>query len=299
MTDSPVTKTAETVLAVAQVLREAGDSAYLPDVERALREAGLLVSDAPSEEQMSKSKYISPALPGMIRSLWKSDPSEASVRTALKLAGDLIQELIDIRAAGVTHLTMRQAENAAVARSIRLWTRQVRSELESTREASINLGEQYLAGIDSALRQAEEHAAKLENDLYGSAPAPVDREKLAEVEAELAEWVDGKRSWCDQHHGKPDEIELTARADEATVRLLMAKRDALAGVGSPVPVQVDEPEFTHDEGTMQKVWDALSRAGLDEKAMLGAVGDMQNAGIFFRERADGPNSEDTQIGGAQ
>ena len=41
--------------------------------------------------------YISPSLPGMIRSLWKSDLSERSVRTALILAGDLIQELIDLR----------------------------------------------------------------------------------------------------------------------------------------------------------------------------------------------------------
>ena len=41
--------------------------------------------------------YISPSLPGMIRNLWKSDPSERSVRTALNLAGDLIQELIDLR----------------------------------------------------------------------------------------------------------------------------------------------------------------------------------------------------------
>lgn len=54
MTDSSITKTAETVLAVAQVLRAAGDSAYLPDVERALREAGLLVSGAPSEEQIER-----------------------------------------------------------------------------------------------------------------------------------------------------------------------------------------------------------------------------------------------------
>lgn len=66
-------------------------------------------------------------------------------------------------------------------------------------------------------------------------PAPVDSEKLAEVEAELAEWIEGKRSWCDQHHGKPDEIELTARADEATIRLLLTKRDALAV--SPAPAR--------------------------------------------------------------
>ena len=55
-----------------------------------------------------------------------------------------------------------------------------------------------------------------------------DREALASVEAELAEWLSGKRSWCDQHHGLPNEIELTAKADEATIRLLIIKRDALA-----------------------------------------------------------------------
>ena len=50
-------------------------------------------------QQAARSTYISPALPGMIRDLWKSDPSERSVQTALALAGDLIQELIDLRAA--------------------------------------------------------------------------------------------------------------------------------------------------------------------------------------------------------
>ena len=56
---------------------------------------------APQAESVPTSKYISPHLPSMIRNLWKSDPSENSVRTALKLAGDLIQELIDLRAAPV------------------------------------------------------------------------------------------------------------------------------------------------------------------------------------------------------
>lgn len=56
---------------------------------------------APQAESAPKSSYISPSLPGMIRNLWKSDPSENSVRTALKLAGDLIQELIDLKAAQV------------------------------------------------------------------------------------------------------------------------------------------------------------------------------------------------------
>ena len=57
---------------------------------------------APPREAFSRTEenmttYISPSLPGMIRNLWKSDLSERSVRTALNLAGDLIQELIDLR----------------------------------------------------------------------------------------------------------------------------------------------------------------------------------------------------------
>ena len=46
---------------------------------------------------MRRSTFISPRFPDQIRNLWKSDPSEQSVRTALALAGDLIQELIDLR----------------------------------------------------------------------------------------------------------------------------------------------------------------------------------------------------------
>lgn len=61
-----------------------------------------------------KSSYISPSLPVMIRNLWKSDPSENSVRTALKLAGDLIQELIDLKAA----LEAAEAERDSIAASV-------------------------------------------------------------------------------------------------------------------------------------------------------------------------------------
>ena len=50
-----------------------------------------------TRKEPTMTTYISPSLPGMIRNLWKSDPSERSVRTALNLAGDLIQELIDLR----------------------------------------------------------------------------------------------------------------------------------------------------------------------------------------------------------
>lgn len=42
--------------------------------------------------------YINPKLPSMIRSLWKQDPRERSLRAMLNLAGDLIEELIVARA---------------------------------------------------------------------------------------------------------------------------------------------------------------------------------------------------------
>lgn len=42
-------------------------------------------------------------------------------------------------------------------------------------------------------------------------------------------------------------------------------------------------ELKHDEGTMQKVFVALSDQGLSEKQIVNAVNAMQNAGIYFRE----------------
>ena len=44
-----------------------------------------------------RSTFISPRFADLIRNLWRDDPSERSVRIALALAGDLIQELIDLR----------------------------------------------------------------------------------------------------------------------------------------------------------------------------------------------------------
>lgn len=43
--------------------------------------------------------YISPNLPSMIRGLYRADLREKSVQNILDLAADLVQELIDIRAA--------------------------------------------------------------------------------------------------------------------------------------------------------------------------------------------------------
>ena len=82
------------------------------EILRAALEAAASV--APQAESVPTSKYISPHLPSMIRNLWKSDPSENSVRTALKLAGDLIQELIDLRAAPV--LPSSTVDEAALIR---------------------------------------------------------------------------------------------------------------------------------------------------------------------------------------
>lgn len=39
----------------------------------------------------------------------------------------------------------------------------------------------------------------------------------------------------------------------------------------------------HDENTMQKVYDGLKEAGLDEDTAVSAVLRMQNRGIYFRE----------------
>lgn len=68
--------------------------------------AGLLVGE-PSEEQRKQvarthASYINPAMPSMIRGLYRADLREKSIQNMLDLAADLVQELIDIRAAGVT-----------------------------------------------------------------------------------------------------------------------------------------------------------------------------------------------------
>ena len=57
------------------------------------------IVDHSCDDQARVSTFISPRFPDQIRNLWKGDPSEQSVRTALALAGDLIQELIDLREA--------------------------------------------------------------------------------------------------------------------------------------------------------------------------------------------------------
>lgn len=43
--------------------------------------------------------YINPALPSMIRGLYRADLRERSIQNVLDLAADLVQELIDLRAA--------------------------------------------------------------------------------------------------------------------------------------------------------------------------------------------------------
>lgn len=118
---SEPTFTTSRVWALARALHdEAGDSdnvaAFAESLTASLRVAGIPFDEldfvdqgllteaepagaAPQEPVSARSSYISPSLPGRVRNLWKGDPSENSVRTVLNLAGDLIQELIDIRAA--------------------------------------------------------------------------------------------------------------------------------------------------------------------------------------------------------
>lgn len=66
-------------------------------------------SGAPQEESVPKSSYISPNLPAQIRGLYRADLREKSIQTMLDLAGDLVQELIDLRAAPVPTSTAPQA----------------------------------------------------------------------------------------------------------------------------------------------------------------------------------------------
>lgn len=46
------------------------------------------------------------------------------------------------------------------------------------------------------------------------------------------------------------------------------------------------PRLVATEDTLFKVWDALMSAGLDDRAAMGALHDMQNRGIYFRELAE-------------
>lgn len=113
-------------------------------------------------------------------------------------------------------------------------------------------------------------------------PTTDEREALEQIEAELAQWLRGEQSWCDQHHGKPDEIELTARADEATIRLLATKRDVLAAAlrrpevpsapTSDATQDTEEPEWEY--GIRGDFGDGHQRVLLEGMAdYLGATGE--------------------------
>lgn len=92
------------------------------------------------------------------------------------------------------------SENARVARGIRAFTKLVRSELDATRDAYINLGDDYLHGVYSALQQADDHAARIENDLSEPQGEPSD----AQVEAAADAWM--------EFHGRHEHILVMMRA---------------------------------------------------------------------------------------
>lgn len=101
--DDAMTLARAALVAAAGAAPQAAKDIHEPSHDRVycVRCGGNWPCQAPQTVSAPKSSYISPSLPAMIRNLWKSDPSENSVRTALKLAGDLIQELIDLKASPV------------------------------------------------------------------------------------------------------------------------------------------------------------------------------------------------------
>ena len=154
--------------------------------------------------------YISPSLPGMIRNLWKSDPSERSVRTALNLAGDLIQELIDLRdqpaadhqelpnADGPTDAEVRAAaeESTTDLGSIRDWyagavdeywcdTGMLRDEAEAAFDRAI-------AAHDRALR--EQIAQKIEVEMRRHDNAQIGFSAVGDAYAHAARIARGEGS---------------------------------------------------------------------------------------------------------
>lgn len=79
-----------------------GSKIVYEEAEHAARAALVAAQGAaPQAESVSKSSYISPSLPAQIRGLYRADLRERSIQTMLDLAGDLIQELIDLKAAPV------------------------------------------------------------------------------------------------------------------------------------------------------------------------------------------------------
>lgn len=61
--------------------------------------------------------YINPKLPSMIRDLYRADLRERSIQNMLDLAADLVQELIDLRAAEPA------VTDGGVRAALRVWYR--------------------------------------------------------------------------------------------------------------------------------------------------------------------------------
>jgi len=75
-----------------------------------------------------------------------------------------------------------------------------------------------------------------------------------------------------------DAVTVTATVND--VELAKAIQGPLSGLSISA-----QPTETYTSGTMFKVYQALHRAGLNERAAHNAVNEMQNHGILFRERA--------------
>lgn len=74
-------------------------------------------------------RYINPKLPSVIRGLYRADLRERSIQIVLDLAADLVQELIDLRAAEPA-VTDEMVERACLAYA-EAWFAPMRAALEA------------------------------------------------------------------------------------------------------------------------------------------------------------------------
>jgi len=237
MTDSPVTKTAEQVAADAlndlwpnETVNGAdwiAESHEAVTIAGSFRKAGLLASDVPSGAaffEAAKAERATHEGRGWTAEHDRKQGAAHPLRLALDYlangksvkAGALVYAALDLLASGAP--SEEQIERAAVAYYESMWPNADRTlETESAKE---RLREAMRAALTAA----------------GVTPtAPVDREKLAAALREANRNPEGEK-WLNQDQREAAE----SAAWPGYLKMADAALAALAGVGSPVPVQVDE-----------------------------------------------------------
>jgi hypothetical protein len=85
--------------------------------------------------------------------------------------------------------------------------------------------------------------------------------------------------------GKYARLVIVPNREEQLDHVRMAMRHFAENFGLTFVISVEdtEPELVDTGETMNKVFGALRRAGLNDEQAIEAVSDMQNEGIYFRE----------------